>query len=57
MKDMKDQFYYFDIYPKVFLENTEVTITIQSKSRKFIFSPEKEYTVILREYNEGNIRN
>ena len=43
MKDMKDQFYYFDIYPKVFLENQEVNITIQSKSTKHIFDPNKEY--------------
>ena len=57
MKNMKDQFYYYDIYPKVFLENQKVSITIQSKSTKFIFSTEKEYKVILREYDEGNIRN
>ncbi len=55
MKDMKDQFYYFDIYPKVFLENQEVNITIQSKSTKHIFDPNKEYKVVLREYSQGRI--
>lgn len=56
MKNMKEQFYYFDIYPKVFLENEEISITIQSKSSKFIFNTEKEYKIILREYYEGDIR-
>ena len=53
---MKKQYYFFDIYPKVFLENTPVSITIQSKSSRYIFDTEKEYTIILRAYDEGNIR-
>lgn len=56
MKDMKNQYYYFDIYPKVFLEEVPVTITIHSKSSKYLFDMDTEYTVVLRAYDEGNIR-
>ena len=53
---MKQVFYDYDIYPKVFLGDREKTVTIQPLGRNAAFASDKAYTVQVLKVNQGNVR-
>ena len=53
---MKQVFYDYDIYPKVFLGDRETTVTVQPLGRNSAFSADKTYTVQVLKVNQGNVR-
>lgn len=53
---MKQVFYDYDIYPKVFLGNRETTVTVQPLGRNSAFAADKTYTVQVLKVNQGNVR-
>ena len=51
---MKLPLYNYDVYPKVFLADTEKTITIKPLGAHCAFSPEKTYTVKIYKVDQAN---
>jgi len=52
---MKQEFYDYDIYPKVFLGEREATVTIQPLGVNSAFSVEKTYTVEAHKVDQSHI--
>ena len=52
---MKQEFYDYDIYPKVFLGDRETTVTIQPLGVNSAFSVEKTYTVEAHKVDQSHI--
>lgn len=52
---MKQEFYDYDVYPKVFLGDRETTVTIQSLGVNSAFSVEKAYTVEAHKVDQSHI--
>lgn len=52
---MKQEFYDYDIYPKVFLGDREATVTIQPLGVNSAFSVEKTYTVEAHKVDQSHI--
>ncbi len=51
---MKQVFFDYDIYPKVFLGDRETTVTVQPLGRNSAFSGDKTYTVQVLKVDQGN---
>ena len=51
---MKQVFYDYDVYPKVFLGDRETTVTVQPLGRNAAFAPDKTYAVHVLKVNQGN---
>jgi len=52
---MKQVFYDYDIYPKVFLGDRETTVTVQPLGINTAFKPDKTYTAQVLRVNQGNV--
>ena len=52
---MKQEFYDYDVYPKVFLGDRETTVTIQPLGVNSAFSVEKAYTVEANKVDQSHI--
>ena len=52
---MKQEFYDYDIYPKVFLGDREATVTIQPLGVNSAFSVEKTYTIEAHKVDQSHI--
>jgi len=51
---MKQVLYNYDVYPKVFLQNTTKAITVQPLGSHSGFAPEHTYTVRIFKVNQAN---
>ena len=51
---MKQVFYDYDVYPKVFLGDREKTVTVQPLGRNSAFARDKTYAVHVLKVNQGN---
>ena len=52
---MKQVFYSYDVFPKVFLGDRETTVTIQPQGVHAAFAKDKAYTVQVLKVNQGNM--
>ena len=52
---MKQVYYDYDVYPKVFLGDREKTVTVQPLGINSAFTPGKTYTVQVLKVNQGNM--
>ncbi len=53
---MKQVYYDYDVYPKVFLGDREKTVTVQPLGINAAFDKDKTYTVEVLKVNQGNAR-
>ena len=51
---MKPVLYNYDVFPKVFIENTKKTITIQPLGDHCAFTKDKEYVIRVFKESESN---
>ena len=52
---MKQVFYDYDVFPKVFLGDRETTVTVQPRGVHAAFVRDKTYTVQVLKVNQGNV--
>ena len=53
---MKQVYYDYDVYPKVFLGDREKTVTVQPLGIRTAFATDRTYTVEVLKVNQGNAR-
>ena len=53
---MKQVYYDYDVYPKVFLGDREKTVTVQPLGIRTAFAKDRTYTMEVLKVNQGNAR-